>query len=153
MFGAIKSNMKLVIQRVTKAQVSVDKTVVGKIGAGLFVLVGIKTEDTQKEASFLAEKLAKLRVMSDPSGKMNLSVTDIAGEILVVSQFTLYGDTKGGNRPSFIRAARSEVSAPLYEYFVEQLKSLGLTVATGQFGADMQISAELDGPVTIVMEV
>lgn len=153
MFGAIKSNMKLVIQRVTKAQVAVDKTVVGKIGAGLFVLVGIKTEDTQKEASFLAEKLVKLRVMSDPSGKMNLSVTDIAGEILVVSQFTLYGDTKGGNRPSFIRAARSEVSAPLYEYFVEQLKSLGLTVATGQFGADMQISAELDGPVTIVMEV
>jgi D-tyrosyl-tRNA(Tyr) deacylase len=144
--------MKLVIQRVTNASVSVNGEVVGKIGLGLCVLVGIKTGDTQKKADFLAMKLSKLRVMSDAAGKMNLSIKDVAGAVLVVSQFTLYGDTRGGNRPSFITAAPPEVSEPLYEYFVAQVKSLGMNVATGKFGADMQIAADIDGPVTIILE-
>ncbi len=151
MSGVI-NNMKLVIQRVTNASVSVSGEIVGEIDAGLLVLLGIKTGDTHKEADVLAMKLSKLRVMSDALGKMNLSVKESGGQILVVSQFTLYGDTTGGNRPSFITAARPEDSEPLYEYFIAQLKSLGLGVSTGKFGADMQIAAALDGPVTIVME-
>lgn len=144
--------MKLVIQRVNKASVSVNGKVVSSIGKGLFVLVGIKDGDTEKDAEFLAEKLAKLRVMSDKVGKMNLTVSDVGGEILVVSQFTLYADTSGGNRPSFIKAARPEIAKPPYEYFVNQLKGLGVKVATGKFGEYMEIETALDGPVTIILE-
>ena len=144
--------MKLVIQRVSKASVSVKGENVAEIGEGLFVLVGIKEGDTQKDAQFLAEKLAKLRVMSDEEGKMNLTVSDVSGEILVVSQFTLYADTSGGNRPSFIKAARPEVAQPIYEHFVDQLTSHGVSVKTGQFGEYMEIETVLDGPVTIILE-
>ena len=157
--------MKLVVQRVSRAKLTVGKELISEIGPGYFVLLGITNGDTEKEADFLAEKLAKLRVMSDnearsPSlrlgvsgrGKMNKSVTDVGGEMLVVSQFTLYADTTGGNRPSFLAAARPEVAEPLYDYFVKKLESLGIRVKTGEFGADMKIDTSLDGPVTIVVE-
>ena len=144
--------MKLVVQRVKKASVAVNGEVVSSIEKGLLVLLGITGADTKNEANFLAEKLVKLRVMADSMGKMNLSVKDVNAEILIVSQFTLYSDTKGGNRPSFITAARPEVAEPLYNQFVEKVKSLGVTVGTGKFGHEMKIEAELDGPVTILME-
>lgn len=144
--------MKLVVQRVKKTSVTVDKKVISHISKGFLVLLGITEADTKNEADFLAEKLVKLRVMSDEQGKMNLTVGDVAGQILIVSQFTLYGDTKGGNRPSFIKAARPEIAEPLYEYFIEKVKSFDIPVATGKFSADMKINVELDGPVTIIME-
>lgn len=148
------------MQRVSSASVAVRGRQISKIKRGLFVLVGIKEGDTEKEADFLVEKLFKLRVMSfdsaqdksDKNDKMNLTANDVGGKMLVVSQFTLYGDTTGGNRPSFIKAARPEVAKPLYEYFVEKLKSHGAKVETGEFGAMMKIDAKLDGPVTIIME-
>jgi D-tyrosyl-tRNA(Tyr) deacylase len=146
------SFMKLVVQRVKKASVSVEKKVLSHISTGLLVLLGITGPDTKIEANLLAEKLSKLRIMSDDAGKMNVSIKDAGGEILIVSQFTLYGDTSGGNRPSFITAARPEIAEPLYEYFIEKVKSLGISVVTGKFGADMQIDAVLDGPVTILIE-
>lgn len=147
--------MKLLVQRVKKAKVINKKTgrLVGEIGKGLFVLVGIKKGDTPKEAKYLAEKLAKLRVMADEKGKMNLSVKDISGEILVVSQFTLYGDTKGQNRPSFVKAANSKEAEPVYNQFIENLKSLCPKVQTGSFGDYMQTEVSLDGPVTIELEI
>lgn len=160
--------MKLIVQRVFRASVAVEGREISEIGKGFFVLLGVKDGDMEKEAEILAEKLSKLRVMSfdfaqdksDPPSpkaseghsKMNLTVGDVGGEMLVVSQFTLYGDTKGGNRPSFIQAARPEIAKPLYEYFVAQLKSRGVRVQTGKFGAMMKISAVLDGPVTILIE-
>jgi len=157
--------MKLVVQRVSRAKLTVGKELISEIGPGYFVLLGITNGDTEKEADFLAEKLSKLRVMSDNEarssslrsgvsgrGKMNKSVTDVGGEMLVVSQFTLYADTTGGNRPSFLAAARPEVAEPLYDYFVKKLESLGIRVKTGEFGADMKIDTSLDGPVTIVVE-
>lgn len=144
--------MKLVVQRVKKASVTVNEEVIAHISHGFLVLVGITGADTKSEADFLAEKLSKLRIMDDLAGKMNLSVKDVNGEMLVVSQFTLYGDTKDGNRPSFINAARPEIAEPLYEYFVEKVKNLGVKVGTGKFGSDMKIEATLDGPVTILIE-
>ncbi len=148
--------MKLVVQRVKRAQVTLRSTqgkkrVVGSINKGYFVLVGVTHDDTEKEADYLAEKLAKLRVMSDEKQKMNLSLSDTGGEVLVVSQFTLYGDLSKGNRPSFIKAAKPEKGERLYNYFVEKLRSLGVEVKTGEFGAMMQIDAQLDGPVTILV--
>lgn len=144
--------MKLVVQRVKNASVTVEKKVISSIEKGFLVLVGITGPDTKSEANFLAEKLSKLRIMDDGTGKMNLSVSDSDGQMLLVSQFTLYGETKGGNRPSFIKVARPEIAEPLYDYFVAKVKSLGVTVGTGKFGADMKIDAELDGPVTILIE-
>lgn len=146
--------MKLVIQRVSKASVerNSDKKVVGKINSGLFVLLGIKKGDTESDAGFLAEKLVKLRIMADVHDKMNLSVIDSKSEILIVSQFTLYANTSGGNRPSFIDAEDPVKAKILYEYFIEKLKEKGIKVETGSFGDYMNISAVLDGPVTIVLE-
>jgi D-tyrosyl-tRNA(Tyr) deacylase len=144
--------MRLVIQRVSKASVSVKDSVVGKIDKGLFVLVGVAEGDTEKDADILAEKLSKLRVMSDSSGKMNLSVKDVRGEILAVSQFTLYGDTSKGNRPSFIKAAEPGLAERIYNHFVEKLKELNVKVETGRFGEYMEIEAVLDGPVTLLLE-
>lgn len=146
--------MRLVIQRVNKAQVTVldTKKVAGLIEKGLFVLVGVKKGDTQKDAEILAEKLVKLRVMADSQGKMNLSVGEVGGSFLIVSQFTLYADTSGGNRPSFINAALPDEAEKIYEHFISKLKELGAKVETGTFGAYMEISASLDGPVTIVLE-
>jgi len=144
--------MRLVVQRVIKAKVTSVTTgeVVGKIGKGLFVLFGVGKNDTQKEADVLADKLFKLRVMADKNDKMNLSVGDVGGGFMVVSQFTLYADTSAGNRPSFVKAGEPAEAKELYEYFVERLKSKGATVATGNFGDYMKIETELDGPVTIL---
>lgn len=145
--------MRLVIQRVSKAKVSIQNKVISETGKGLFVLIGIGSNDTEHQAVQLAGKLSKLRIMADKEGKMNLTVKYVEdGEILIVSQFTLYADTSGGNRPSFIKAARPEEAKPLYEHFIEKLKSYGLSVKTGVFGEYMKIETILDGPVTIVME-
>lgn len=144
--------MRLVIQRVTECKLKVNNELVSKIGKGLFVLVGVGITDTEKEAGHLAEKLSKLRVMADKEGKMNLSVKDVDSELLVVSQFTLYGDTTGGNRPSFIKAARPELAEQVYKHFIEKLKVYGISVKTGSFGEYMRIEPILDGPVTILME-
>lgn len=144
--------MRLMISRVSQASVKAKGDTVGQIAKGLFVLVGVKKGDTEKNAHELAEKLVKLRVMADKEDKMNLSVKDIAGEILVVSQFTLYADTSGGNRPSFIQAAEPRTAKRIYEKFVRELREKGIKVATGSFGDYMEIEALLDGPVTIILE-
>lgn len=143
--------MKLVVQRVKKAKVTVvpDRTV-GEIGTGLFVLVGVKKGDSLKDAETLAEKLVKLRAMKDGEDKMNLSVKDVGGKFLVVSQFTLNADTSGGNRPSFINAALPDDARKIYEHFLKKLKEKGAEVETGEFGAYMNIDCVLDGPVTIL---
>ncbi|QQG42065.1 MAG: D-tyrosyl-tRNA(Tyr) deacylase [Candidatus Woesebacteria bacterium] len=144
--------MKLVVQRVKKAKVVrvSDKKTVGEIGLGLFVLVGFKKGDTNEAVKLLADKLSKLRVMSDDQEKMNKSINEVGGKILVVSQFTLYADTKGGNRPSFINAEEPEKAKKLYEYLISKLRELSVDVETGSFGDYMQIEALLDGPVTIL---
>lgn len=146
--------MRLVIQRVKEARVVVKESgeEVAKIEKGLFVLVGVGQEDKQEYADLLAEKVAKLRVMADKEGKMNLAVGDVEGEILVVSQFTLYADISGGNRPSFIKAGDPQLARNLYERFVGKLKALGITVQTGRFGQYMEVSLINDGPVTIIIE-
>ena len=146
--------MRLVIQRVKKASVQVKESgeIVGKIEKGLFVLVGVAEGDAEKNSEILAEKLAKLRVMADDAGKMNLSINDVGGSVLAVSQFTLYADTSGGNRPSFIKAAKPELAEKIYNHFVEKLQKLGVKVETGKFGEYMEIDADLDGPVTIIIE-
>jgi D-tyrosyl-tRNA(Tyr) deacylase len=144
--------MRLVIQRVSEASVSIDGKVIGKIRKGLFVLVGVGKEDNEKKAEELAEKLSKLRVMADKNGKMNLSVNDVGAKILAVSQFTLYGNTRKGNRPSFVNAAEPGKAEKIYNHFIEKLKEKGIEVETGSFGDYMTINTKLDGPVTIIME-
>lgn len=147
------SIMKLVIQRVKKSKVVVAdiKKVAGEINQGYLVLVGVKGGDTLKDAESLAEKLAKLRIMADDKGKMNLSIKDAKGKILAVSQFTLLADTSKGNRPSFIKAAKPDLAEKIYNHFLSELENLGVEIETGKFGAYMNISAELDGPVTIIL--
>ncbi len=145
--------MRVVIQRVSEAAVKIDGNIVGEISKGLLVLLGIAQEDTEQDALYLIQKLINLRIFSDADGKMNLSVQDCGGELLVVSQFTLYADTKKGNRPSYIRAARPEHAIPLYEFFLQELqKQFQGPIQTGQFGADMKVSLINDGPVTIIMD-
>ena len=145
--------MRTVIQRVTSANVSIDGEVVGEIGKGVMLLLGITPEDTQQDADWLVGKISRLRIFDDANGVMNLSLQDIGGEALVVSQFTLMASYKKGNRPSYIHAAPPAVAIPLYEYFVAQLQqALGRPIPTGRFGADMQVSLTNDGPVTIVMD-
>ncbi len=144
--------MKIVVQRVSEAHVKVDDAIVGKITKGLLLLVGIDEEDTTSDADWLAQKILNLRIFGDENGKLNLSVQDINGEILCVSQFTLIADYKKGNRPSFIKAAKPDVAIPLFEYFKTLLKISGLVVESGIFGADMKVSLLNDGPVTIVMD-
>ena len=145
--------MRTVIQRVTSASVSIGGEVVGEIGKGVMLLLGITPEDTQQDADWLVGKVSRLRIFDDANGVMNLSLQDIGGEALVVSQFTLMASYKKGNRPSYIHAAPPAVAIPLYEYFVAQLQqALGRPVPTGRFGADMQVSLTNDGPVTIVMD-
>jgi len=147
--------MKIIVQRVSRAKVVKVSSgeVVGKIGKGLFVLVGFKKGDTEEMLDILSEKLSKLRVMSDSSDKMNLSITDACGSILIVSQFTLYADTKGGNRPSFIEAEEPGKARILYDLFVAKLREKSIKVETGSFGDYMEIETVLDGPVTITYEV
>jgi D-tyrosyl-tRNA(Tyr) deacylase len=144
--------MKLVVQRVEKAKVLrvSDGETVGEIGLGFFVLVGFKKGDTEETVELLADKLSKLRVMSDTEDKMNLSVNDVGGSILVVSQFTLYADTSGGNRPSFINAEEPKRARELYELFISKLKEKDIDIQTGSFGDYMKIETILDGPVTIL---
>lgn len=144
--------MKIVIQRVANAQVEVDKKVVGKIGKGFLVLVGVTHEDTKENADYLVKKLCKLRVFTDENDKMNLSLKDVNGEILIVSQFTLYANCKDGNRPSFVEAAKPEQANELYEYFCSECEKNDIKVEKGIFGADMKVSLLNDGPVTIIIE-
>lgn len=145
--------MRVLIQRVTSGKVTIKNNIVGQIGKGYVILLGVKEGDGEKEADFLAEKTVNLRVMSDKEDKMNLSIKDIDGEILVVSQFTLYADTKGGRRPSFITAAKPETANKLYLHYVNQLKKLGVkNVQTGEFGAYMMVEIINDGPVTILLD-
>ena len=144
--------MKIVIQRVANAQVEVDKKVVGKIGKGFLVLVGVKHEDTKENADYLVKKLCKLRVFTDENDKMNLSLKDVNGELLIVSQFTLYANCKDGNRPSFVEAAKPEQANELYEYFCSECEKNDIKVEKGIFGADMKVSLLNDGPVTIIIE-
>ena len=145
--------MKAVIQRVTSASVVVEGETLGAIDRGFLILLGVHEDDTEKEADLLAKKVANLRVFEDDDEKMNLSMLDCGYSALVISQFTLLANTKKGNRPSFIAAARPEVAIPLYERFMEQLKVNGVeTVEHGEFGADMAVSLVNDGPVTIVLD-
>lgn len=145
--------MKAVVQRVSSSKVTVDGEVIGKTGWGYNVLLGVGPEDTKQHADVLAAKIAKLRVFEDDEGKMNKSVLDIGGEVLVISQFTLCADIKKGNRPSFTTAAPPQMAEELYEYFIEQLKLNGvMNVEHGSFGADMKVDIQNDGPVTILMD-
>lgn len=145
--------MRVIVQRVKQAAVTVDGKVSGQIGMGLLVLAGFEDADQPDDLDWMVQKLIKLRIFPDEQDTMNRSVTDVGGEILAVSQFTLYASTKKGNRPSWGRAARGEVSKPLFDQFVKRLSSaLGKSVATGVFGADMQISLVNDGPVTIAID-
>jgi len=145
-------NLRLVIQRVTQAGVSVDGKIVGQCGHGLCILVGVRSGDGEAEAKWLASKAAGLRIFEDDQGKMNLSVLDIEGNALVISQFTLYGDTRKGRRPSFVHAAQPDIAEPLVTKFVEFLRAAGVPVETGVFGAMMLVEIHNDGPVTIIVE-
>lgn len=144
--------MKIVIQRVKNAQVEVEGEIVGKIKKGFLVLLGVTHNDTKEQADYLVKKLCKLRVFTDENGKMNLSLKDVDGELLIVSQFTLYADCTGGNRPSFIEAAKPEQANELYEYFCSECEKSDVKVKKGIFGADMKVSLVNDGPVTVIME-
>ena len=144
--------MKIVLQRVLGAEVVVDGRITGSIGKGLLVFLGAEANDTEAQAEQLADKMAKLRIFPDESGKSNLSVTDIGGEVLVVSQFTLCADTKKGNRPSFMQAAPPETANALYEHFVEYCRGKLAKVEMGSFGADMKVGLVNDGPYTVILE-
>lgn len=145
--------MKIILQRCSRAEVRIDGETVGRIGTGFVVLVGITHSDTREDADFLAKKVAGMRVFEDSEGKMNLSLAEVGGQILSISQFTLYGNARKGNRPSFIEAARPEVAEPLYDYFNQVLRDqYGLHVETGRFGANMQVDFVNDGPVTIIVD-
>lgn len=145
--------MRVVIQRVTQCKVEVESKVVGQIGRGLCILVGIEQDDTDVDIEYLCGKISKLRIFDDENGVMNLSVTQVAGEVIAISQFTLYASTKKGNRPSYIRSAPEPISRPMYEKFVAELSAtLGNSVEHGIFGANMQVSLVNDGPVTIIID-
>ncbi|MBP5662693.1 MAG: D-tyrosyl-tRNA(Tyr) deacylase [Bacteroidales bacterium] len=145
--------MKIILQRCSRAEVRIDGETVGRIGTGFVVLVGITHSDTREDADFLAKKVAGMRVFEDAEEKMNLSLAEVGGQILSISQFTLYGNARKGNRPSFIEAARPEVAEPLYDYFNQVLREqYGLHVETGRFGANMQVDFINDGPVTIIVD-
>jgi D-tyrosyl-tRNA(Tyr) deacylase len=144
--------MRVVLQRVARASVTIDGNRVGEIGPGFCLLVGFSHTDTPAQVAWMAEKIVGLRLFSDAEGKMNLGLAEAGGTLLVVSQFTLYGDASKGRRPSFIDAARPEVAIPLYERFIADLRATGVAVATGEFGADMQVEILNDGPVTLLLE-
>lgn len=144
--------MKAVVQRVTHASVSVDGEVKGSIGKGFLVLLGVGQEDTEADAERLAAKIVKLRIFSDENDKINLSLADVGGELLVISQFTLYADCRKGNRPNFIQAGKPDTAEKLYEYFVSECRKLVGTVEKGVFGADMKVELLNDGPFTVILE-
>ncbi len=144
--------MRAVIQRVTQSSVSVGGQIVGRIGPGLLVLLGVARQDTEKDADFLVEKIMHLRIFEDEDGKMNRSLVDIGGQMLVVSQFTLLGDCRKGRRPSFVQAAPPETAESLYQYFVDRIREKRIPVQTGRFRAMMEVSLVNDGPVTLIVE-
>ena len=144
--------MRAVLQRVSRAKVTVAGEMVGDIGQGLLILLGVTHEDNENDADLLVDKIVQLRIFNDRNGKMNLSLADVSGEMIVVSQFTLYGDTRRGRRPSFISAASGEQASRLYEYFVEKARRNVKKVATGVFGAMMDVELVNDGPVTIILD-
>ncbi len=144
--------MRALVQRVKEASVEVDATVVGSIGPGLLVLLGVSSEDDESDVEYLVPKIANLRIFADDANRFNLSVADAGGDVLVVSQFTLYADTRRGRRPDFTRAAPPELAERLYEHTVSLLRETGLTVATGRFQAYMQVKSQNDGPVTIMLD-
>jgi D-aminoacyl-tRNA deacylase len=144
--------MRVVLQRVARASVSIDGRAAGAIGRGFCLLVGLTHGDTDATVDWMAEKVTGLRLFPDAEGKMNLGLDEVGGGVLVISQFTLYGDAAKGRRPSFIAAARPETAIPLYQRFVGALRGRGLEVATGEFGADMQVEIHNDGPVTLILE-
>lgn len=144
--------MRLLLQRVSRAEVRISGKVVGRVGRGFCLLVGFTHDDGAEQVDWMAEKVIGLRLFGDEEGKMNLSLEDVGGELLVVSQFTLYGDARKGRRPSFIDAARPEEAVPLYEMFIERLRARGVRVATGEFGAMMEVDLVNDGPVTLWLE-
>ena len=144
--------MRAVVQRVSEASVEVDGRIVGEVGKGLLVLVGVEVDDTEADADYIAEKTAGLRIFNDNEDKMNLSVTEVGGSVLLISQFTLHGDCRRGRRPSFIDAARPETAIPLYEGVARRLRAAGLPVATGEFGAHMHVALVNDGPVTVLLD-
>ena len=144
--------MKLIVQRVRSASVKVDNKVIGEISGGLMTLVGFTHTDTPETVKYLADRAVKLRIFEDENGKMNRSLLDVNGSMLIVSQFTLYGDTVHGRRPGFDAAAKPDQAIPLYEQFIEEVKAFGVNVATGEFGAEMLVTLENDGPVTFTLE-
>lgn len=144
--------MRVLIQRVSEASVTIGGEIKGKIGQGFLLLVGIGENDDHSDIDWLVQKIVNMRIFSDEEGKMNCSIQDISGSFLVISQFTLHASTKKGNRPSFIEAAKPELAIPLYEAFIDKLKAVKLTVETGVFGADMQVALINDGPVTIWLD-
>ena len=144
--------MRAVVQRVTESSVEVDGKTIGEIGRGLLVLLGVADDDGEDDASQIAKKVAQLRIFNDADGKFNLSLEDVGGAVLLISQFTLLGDARKGNRPSFIAAARPEQAVPLYESVEQHLRDRGITVATGEFGAHMDVHLTNDGPVTILLD-
>jgi D-aminoacyl-tRNA deacylase len=144
--------MRVVLQRVSQASVTIDGQVVGRISRGFCLLAGFTHGDTMTQVDWMAEKVAGLRLFTDTEGKMNLGLDEVGGGVLVISQFTLYGDTAKGRRPSFIQAASPEIAIPLYQAFLEALRQRGLTVASGEFGANMQVEIHNDGPVTLILD-
>ncbi len=144
--------MRAILQRVTKGAVSIDEQIVSEIGRGLVLLLGIKKDDSLEDVKFVANKCINLRIFDDENGNLNKSLLDIAGEMLIISQFTLYGETRKGRRPGFSDAAPPAIAEPFYEAFIEQVKSSGIQVATGKFGAMMQVFIQNDGPVTLIVE-
>lgn len=144
--------MRAVVQRVKRASVTIDGTKTAEIGVGFLILLGVHETDTEADAAYLAKKCCGLRVFEDDNGKMNRSVQDVGGEFLIVSNFTLYGDCRKGNRPSFTSAARPETAVPLYEHFISCVRQSGIACQTGTFGADMQVELLNDGPVTLIVE-
>ena len=145
--------MRVVVQRVLSAKVEVERNIVGSIDSGLLVFLGISTEDSEKDADYLLKKITALRIFDDENGVMNKSLVDVKGELLVVSQFTLQANTKKGNRPSYIQAARPEKALPIYHYFLSRAEEIiAKEIASGEFGADMKVSLENDGPVTFVLD-
>lgn len=144
--------MRALLQRVTEAKVTIDGDVAGQIGAGFLILLGVKVDDEFKDIDYLVDKICGMRIFSDSEGKFNESLEDVNGEVLIVSQFTLYADTRKGRRPGFTDSARPEKAIPLYEEFIDKFKGRGIKVETGRFGADMKVSLLNDGPVTIMLD-
>jgi len=144
--------MRAVVQRVKEASVKVNQETIGQIGQGLLVYLGVTHEDDQLDLKYMSDKIPNLRIFEDENEKMNRSLLDVEGELLIISQFTLYGDARKGRRPSFVKAARPNVATPLYEALIEELRGQGIRVETGEFGADMKVTSINDGPVTLLLD-